>query len=86
MRRSIDIKQVGVYGRSLGGFVALQNAQLTDFVIVDRSFSNISMISKKKFNGTIQLLFDIFVRHLPRFDNILNSKESISIIFDPNVS
>ena len=60
LRRVIDafcsvltVKKLGIYGKSLGGYAAVRSAHKAEFVILDRSFYNISIFirldSKKTF-------------------------------------
>lgn len=49
----MDIGNITLYGKSLGGFVVTQNAHLADNVILDRTFSNISKIIRLNCKGKI---------------------------------
>lgn len=46
LRKTMEIGNVTLYGKSLGGFVVTQNAHFADNVIIDRTFSNISEINR----------------------------------------
>jgi len=41
---ALKIKKVGLYGKSLGGYLAVQNAQKVNFLILDRTFYNMSRL------------------------------------------
>ena len=44
---------IGVYGRSLGGIVTTFLAREASMVIADRTFSNFTSLSKRKFYNPI---------------------------------
>jgi hypothetical protein len=41
---ALTIKKVALYGKSLGGYLAVQNAQKVNYLILDRTFYNMSIL------------------------------------------
>lgn len=84
LKKHIKIKKLILYGKSMGGFVTIENIHHANYTIIDRSFWNISTIPRIKFNKTIQIIFDLFTSNFFQFNKIFNSKGKVCIIYDPN--
>jgi hypothetical protein len=50
---ALKIKKVGLYGKSLGGYLAVQNAQKVNFLILDRTFYNMSLFIRLDASQTV---------------------------------
>lgn len=86
LRRHLAPAKVVVYGRSLGGHGAKGCHDLVDLMIVDRSFSSISLVPRIMMGAKIQKIFDLVM------DNYsLNVRETLEsegkkvLLYDPNV-
>ena len=84
LKKHIHIKKLVLYGKSMGGFVTIENIHHADYTIIDRSFWNISTIPRIKFNKTIQIIFDLFTSNFFQFNKIFTSKGKVCVIYDPN--
>ena len=60
-RNKLMCKNIALYGRSLGGYVAVNLVDKVDIVIADRTFSTISMIPRVMMAKWIQKVFDFYL-------------------------
>ena len=61
LRRNYGISKLGVHGESLGGMVAchLAKAKELNYLFSNRTFSNLSEVSKWGFSKPISILFNL---------------------------
>lgn len=60
----------------------MDRCEKTDFLIIDRSFYNMGLLPRTRYNKPVQFLFDLIVHDEPRFDKLFNSKGNTVIIYD----
>ena len=83
VRNKIGSKNIALYGRSLGGYIATNLIDKVDQVIVDRSFSSISLIPRIMFNGFIQKVFDFYLDNpKPDLQAFINHETPKIVMYD----
>ena len=84
LKSKFSIKTFIVYGVSLGGHVAKALASQVDIVILDRTFSSISLIPRLSLGGFCQRFFDMFIdNYRINCKAVLESESRKIILFDP---
>ena len=64
IKHGLGASKLYVYGRSLGGHVAKALAYESDFLIIDRSFSSISMVPRLVMgHACVQFVYDLLIEN-----------------------
>lgn len=83
IQKKIGCNNLAIYGRSLGGYAAVNMAEKVDLVILDRTFNNISFLARLMFNGFIQKVFDFYLDNgIKNFSKFMNVEVPKIVIFD----
>lgn len=61
VRNKIGARNIALYGKSLGGYVAVNLVDHVELVIADRTFSSISFIPRMMMSKWIQRIFDYYI-------------------------
>lgn len=60
----------------------MDRCEKTDLLIIDRSFYNMGILPRVRYNRAVQILFDLIVQEEPRFDKLLKSKGNTVVVYD----
>lgn len=84
LRSKLPIKNLVIYGRSLGGHVAKALSQEADVCIFDRTYSSISLLPRFRFGNLIQRIFDLSIdNYQTNNSNLLETEAKKIIMYDP---
>ena len=84
LKEKLAIRSLVVYGRSLGGHAAKSVSHLCDLVILDRTFSSVSLVANYALQPLAQRLFDAFIdNYRINCRPLLETESKKIVLYDP---
>lgn len=85
LKSKFQIRRFAIYGRSIGGHIAKILSAEADLVILDRTFSSISLVPKILYGATAQKLYDYLIdNYRVGCKELLENSSKKVILYDPN--
>ena len=85
LKSKFQIRRFVIYGRSIGGHLAKILSAEADLVILDRTFSSISLVPRIMYGATAQKLYDYLIdNYRVGCKDLLDNPAKKVILYDPN--
>jgi Serine aminopeptidase, S33 len=85
LKKKFQVRRFVIYGRSIGGHIAKILSAEADLVILDRTFSSISLVPNILYGATVQKLYDYMIdNYRVGCKEMLDNPSKKVILYDPN--